>query len=175
LFQNLCAKASKSGLRVFLLGGQPGSANLAAKVLKQTYPGLIVAGTGCPPLGFERDEIQLQKIAREIRESKPHLLFIGLGAPKQENWIYKHGRKLGVPACIGIGGSFEMVSGFSPRAPKFLRRVGLEWLFRLVIEPKRLWRRYLIGNARFISIVLRQRLASHLHPKELRPALGVRS
>jgi N-acetylglucosaminyldiphosphoundecaprenol N-acetyl-beta-D-mannosaminyltransferase len=175
LFQNLCANAAKSGLRVFLLGGKPGTAELAANVLKKVYPGLIVSGTCCPPMGFDQDESQLQEVAKVIRACKPQLLFVGLGAPKQENWIYEHGRKLGVPVCIGIGGAFEMVAGFSPRAPKFLREIGLEWVFRLMIEPRRLWRRYLVGNAQFIGIVARQLLDFHLHSKHERPALEVRS
>jgi N-acetylglucosaminyldiphosphoundecaprenol N-acetyl-beta-D-mannosaminyltransferase len=174
LFQRICAEAAKTGLRVFLLGGKPSSAGLAARVLKANYPGLIIAGTCCPPFGFENDESQLQEVACVIRACKPHVVFVGLGAPKQENWIYEHGRSLGVPMCIGIGGAFEMVSGVSSRAPKFVRRIGLEWLFRLVIEPRRLWRRYLIGNVQFLAIVFAQLLDSLRHAGKGRSSLEVR-
>jgi N-acetylglucosaminyldiphosphoundecaprenol N-acetyl-beta-D-mannosaminyltransferase len=163
LFKALCGRASERGLRVYLLGGQPGSADLAAGKLKAAYPSLIVAGTYCPAWGFEKDPEQLDAIARMIRDAKPHILFVGLGAPKQENWIYEHGLKLGVPVCLGIGGSFEMVGGITPRAPRWMQHLGLEWLFRLVVEPRRMWKRYLIGNVQFMAMVFRQLLHPNLY------------
>src|SRR5262249_20162388 len=158
LFQSLCGGAAERGLRVFLLGGRPESALRAADRLKETYPTLQVAGTLCPPLDFEENPLQLQEITAVIREAAPHLLFVALGAPKQEYFIYEQGRKLGVPVCMGIGGAFEMVSGVASRAPKWLQTLGLEWLFRLLKEPRRLWKRYLIGNAQFIAIIAKQLL-----------------
>ena len=156
LFQGLCGRAAESGLRVFLLGGRRGAAEQAAAKLKLVYPGLIVAGTCCPPFGFHRDEMGLGDVARAVLDARPHILFVALGAPKQEYWIYEHGRNLGVPLSIGIGGSFEMVGGMTRRAPLWVQQAGLEWLFRVAVEPRRLWKRYLIGNAQFLSIVLRQ-------------------
>ncbi len=156
LFQGLCGRAAESGLRVFLLGGRRGAAEQAAAKLKLVYPGLIVAGTCCPPFGFHRDEMGLGDVARAVLDARPHILFVALGAPKQEYWIYEHGRNLGVPLSIGIGGSFEMVGGMTRRAPLWVQQAGLEWLFRVALEPRRLWKRYLIGNAQFLSIVLRQ-------------------
>ncbi len=135
LFQGLCGRAAESGLRVFLLGGRRGAAEQAAAKLKLVYPGLIVAGTCCPPFGFHRDEMGLGDVARAVLDARPHILFVALGAPKQEYWIYEHGRNLGVPLSIGIGGSFEMVGGMTRRAPLWVQQAGLEWLFRVAVEP----------------------------------------
>jgi N-acetylglucosaminyldiphosphoundecaprenol N-acetyl-beta-D-mannosaminyltransferase len=156
LFQSLCGCAADEGLSVFLLGGKPGSAEAAAMKLKSLYPKLNVAGLCCPSCGFEKDPLELQEVARQIRFAAPHFLFVGLGAPKQERWIDSHGTKLGVPVCVGVGGSFEMVGGFTRRAPQWMQAASLEWLFRLTAEPRRLWKRYLIGNLQFMAIVFRQ-------------------
>jgi N-acetylglucosaminyldiphosphoundecaprenol N-acetyl-beta-D-mannosaminyltransferase len=156
LFQQLCGKAAELGLRVFLLGGRPGSARRAAAKLKRRFPGLTVAGACCPPLGFEHDERELQAVGDAIRAAHPDLVFVALGAPKQESWMHRHGRRLGAPVLIGVGGSFEIVGGLLRRAPRFLQRLGCEWLYRLLLEPARLWKRYLIGNCRFLGIVLQQ-------------------
>ena len=158
MFQALCQRAAGEGLRVFLLGGRPGSAEKAAAKMRDRYSGLIVSGTCCPPLGFERDPWRENDIEARIRAARPHFLFVALGAPKQEYWIYEHARQLGVPVTMGIGGSFEMVSGVVPRAPVWLQNMGLEWLYRLAREPRRLWKRYLVGIVQFAQVVLRQRL-----------------
>jgi len=159
LFEQLCGQAAKLGLRVFLLGGHCGSARLAAEQLKRRFPGLLVAGTYCPPRGFEYDRHELQAIGHAIRKTQPDLVFVALGAPKQESWMHRHGRQSGAPVLIGVGGSFEMMAGILPRAPRLVQRIGCEWLYRLLHEPGRLWKRYLIGNCRFLWIVLRQRAA----------------
>ena len=158
LFEALCRRAACEGLRIFLLGGCPGSADRAAEKLRTRYHGLIVCGTCCPPLGFENDPSQQRNIEECIKSARPHLLFVAFGAPKQEYWMYKYSRKLGVPVAMGVGGSFEMVGGVVARAPKWLQESGLEWLYRLLREPRRLWRRYLVGHFQFALIVLRQRL-----------------
>jgi N-acetylglucosaminyldiphosphoundecaprenol N-acetyl-beta-D-mannosaminyltransferase len=172
LFKALCGRAAETGLRVYFMGGQPGSVDFAARKLKGAYPALIVAGTHCPGRGFEYDPKQLAEIARRIREVKPHILFVGLGAPKQENWIYEHGLKLGVPVCMGIGGSFEMVGGMTARAPRWVQRLGLEWLFRLAVEPRRMWKRYLIGNVQFMAMVIKQLLNPSLYLEDEWPAVA---
>jgi N-acetylglucosaminyldiphosphoundecaprenol N-acetyl-beta-D-mannosaminyltransferase len=161
LLEQLCGKAAELGLRVFLLGGRPGSAQLTAQMLKRRFPALVLAGTCCPPLGFERDERQLQAIRDLIRRTQPDLVFVALGASKQESWMHRHGRRSGAPVLIGVGGSFEIVGGVLRRAPRFLQRLGCEWLYRLLLEPRRLWKRYLIGNCRFLGIVLRQAAGRH--------------
>lgn len=156
IFQALCLRAAELGLSVFLLGGRPNSANLTAEVLKRHRPDLRIA-TYCPPYGFERSPEGLEETERAIRAARPDLLFVGLGAPKQEYWIYEHGLNLSVPLLMGVGGTFEMVAGVVKRAPLWMQRMGLEWVHRLCLEPRRMWRRYLIGNFTFASIVARQR------------------
>jgi N-acetylglucosaminyldiphosphoundecaprenol N-acetyl-beta-D-mannosaminyltransferase len=161
LFRALCEDAAQRGLRVFFLGGRPGSADLAASRLRESYPNLNVA-THCPKVGFEADSAEVERIATKINSFQPHLLFVGFGAPKQEYWIYERGRHLAANVCLGIGGAFEMIGGVVPRAPKLLQQLALEWLFRLALEPRRMWRRYLIGNSQFLAIVVNQRLARSL-------------
>jgi len=93
-----------------------------------------------------------------IRNSKPDILFVSLGSPKQEKWIYAYYQELNIPVSIGVGAAFEFISGIVRRAPKWMQESGLEWFFRLIQEPKRLWKRYLIGNPIFILLVVRELL-----------------
>ncbi len=158
LFERLCEVASEKKLRVFLLGGRPGAADSAAQTLLQKHSGLDIVGTYCPPYGFEVDKAEITLINARIRAAAPHILFVGLGAPKQEYWMYANYQELGVPISLGIGVSFELVSGMVPRAPLWMQKLGLEWFFRLIAEPNRLWKRYIIGNPSFLWLVLRQRL-----------------
>jgi N-acetylglucosaminyldiphosphoundecaprenol N-acetyl-beta-D-mannosaminyltransferase len=157
IFKLLCGLAAEADLQVFLLGGRPGSAELAAAALKADYP-TLKCSTYCPPLGFEQSADGLKRTAGAIIDARPNILFVALGAPKQEFWIYEHGLQLSVPVCIGVGGSFEIVGGIVPRAPLWTQNIGCEWLYRLWREPRRMWRRYLIGNLEFAAIVLRQRI-----------------
>jgi N-acetylglucosaminyldiphosphoundecaprenol N-acetyl-beta-D-mannosaminyltransferase len=155
LFERLCELAAESGLRVFFLGGRPGSADLTAAKLLEQYPNLKVT-TYCPPMRFEHSPDELRRTAEIVERARPDLLFVGFGAPKQEFWIYEHGLRLGAAVSIGVGGTFELVAGVVPRAPKWVQNIGTEWLYRLCMEPRRLWRRYLIGNAQFCGLVLQQ-------------------
>ena len=156
LFERLCARAADHGLSVFLLGGREGAADAAAAKLRARHPALRICGTCCPPLGFETDPAQSARVTAAIETARPHLLFVGLGAPKQEYWMYRNCGQLQVPVSLGIGVSFEFVAGTVPRAPRWMQRTGLEWLHRVVSEPKRLWKRYLAGNARFCYLIARQ-------------------
>jgi N-acetylglucosaminyldiphosphoundecaprenol N-acetyl-beta-D-mannosaminyltransferase len=157
LFEQLCAMSAKLGLKVFLLGGRPGAADSAVEVLRQRYPDLK-AETYCPPFGFEDDRQEQQRMNEAIHAAAPDLLFVGLGAPKQEYWIEDHYLSLNVPVSLGIGVSFELVSGMVPRAPRWMQNMGLEWFFRLMMEPHRLWQRYLLGNFIFVSLVIKQKI-----------------
>lgn len=159
LLVRLCAEASGRNLRVYFLGGRTGAADAAAAVLRKRHPGLDICGTYCPKLGFERDPIEKAEIIADINEKRPHLLFVGLGAPKQEYWMYANRESVRVPMMLGIGVSFELVAGIISRAPVWMQRNGLEWLFRLLMEPERLWKRYLIGNVNFCALILRDFVA----------------
>jgi N-acetylglucosaminyldiphosphoundecaprenol N-acetyl-beta-D-mannosaminyltransferase len=155
MLRRLCGLAADSGLRVFLLGGRPGSADRCAAALRRDYATLDCR-THCPPVGFDQSSTGLRAAADAIIAHRPHLLFVALGAPKQEAWIFHHGLQLSVPVSIGVGGSFEMVGGVVGRAPMWIQNVGCEWLFRLCQEPRRMWRRYSIGNLEFAEIVVAQ-------------------
>lgn len=150
IVEEICTRGAGSGLRVFLLGGRPGSGACLAALLKERYPGLEVAGVACPAFGFEKREQSLTAILGEIAAARPHVAFVALGAPKQEMFIDQYLRNLKIPVAIGVGGSFEIITGFTRRAPKLVQQVGMEWMYRLCQEPQRLWRRYLLGNPQFL-------------------------
>ncbi|TAE57209.1 MAG: glycosyltransferase [Nostocales cyanobacterium] len=158
LFEKLCAIAAEKGLKVFLLGGRPGAAEKAKEVLENRHHNLRIVGTYCPEYGFETRPEELGLINFKIQSAAPDILFVGLGAPKQEKWIAKHYLSLKVPVSLGIGVSFELVSDMVNRAPVWMQKTGLEWLFRLLVEPQRLWKRYILGNPAFIWLVIKQRL-----------------
>lgn len=158
LFEKLSAVAEQKGLKIFLLGGRAGAAQAAKKTLQTRHPNIQIVGTHCPPYGFESQPEELALINSKIKAAAPDILFVGLGAPKQEKWIYENYQELGVPVSLGIGVSFELVSDMVQRAPLWMQKWGLEWLFRLIVEPKRLWKRYIMGNPQFMWLVIKQRL-----------------
>jgi N-acetylglucosaminyldiphosphoundecaprenol N-acetyl-beta-D-mannosaminyltransferase len=157
-FPELCATAARKGYRLFFLGGRNGAAAEAKRVLEKRYKNLHVVGTYCPDFGFESDPAENKKIVEIIQRMQPDILFVGLGSPKQEKWIYRWKDQYRAPVSIGIGVSFEFVAGMVRRAPVWMRTSGLEWFWRLLMEPKKLWRRYLINDLRFFSLVLRQKI-----------------
>jgi N-acetylglucosaminyldiphosphoundecaprenol N-acetyl-beta-D-mannosaminyltransferase len=158
IFHDLCRLASEQGFRVFFMGGREGAAVAAAERMRREHPRLQVVGVYAPPFGFERDAAEGARIDAMLTEARPDLLLLGLGSPKQEKWGARNSARLGIPVTIGIGITFEYTAGLVRRAPVWMQRIGLEWLFRLVMEPGRLWRRYLISDPRFFWLVLRQRL-----------------
>ena len=143
LFFELARASAVHGLRLFLLGGSPGSAEKATEALQILYPGANICGSYCPSFEDFKTEAEQEKIASLIKAAQPHVLFVGLGAPKQEKWIAKYKHVVNVPVSIGVGGSFEMAGGIVRRAPAWMQKSGLEWSYRLVQEPKRLWHRYM--------------------------------
>lgn len=153
LVRDLCREGAGHGLRVYFLGGAPGSAESTADILAADYPGLEVVGIDCPPMHFEKHPDTLHPVLSRLAHARPQVVFVGLGAPKQEYFIDQHVRPMDIPVAVGVGGTFEIISGRVPRAPEWVRNVGMEWFYRLVKEPKRLWRRYLIGNLEFLFIV----------------------
>jgi N-acetylglucosaminyldiphosphoundecaprenol N-acetyl-beta-D-mannosaminyltransferase len=156
LFPALCARAADEGLSVFFLGGQPGAAELAQRKLEARSPRLRVVGTHCPPRGFEHDPVANGRALDAVRTAAPDLLFVALGAPKQEKWLHAHLHELGVPVSLGIGASLDFQAGLVRRAPRWMQRSGLEWSYRLLQEPRRMWRRYLLEDPWFMYYVARQ-------------------
>jgi len=138
LFLKISELSAKKGYGIFLLGAEDGIAERTAIVLMDKYPGLRVAGIYSPYFGFEKDRAQNEKIVRLIRESHPDILFTSLGSPKGEKWIYRYYKSLGVPLSLNVGASFDFVSGRIKRAPLWMQQHGLEWLWRLFREPRRL-------------------------------------
>lgn len=145
--------AAESGVSFYLLGGNEGVAARVAEKLTADNPALVVAGTVCPPFGTWDGTVSDPLIAG-VHASGAQALWLGVSAPKQETWAIAHSERLGMPvACVGA--AFDFIVGTQPRAPQWMRSARLEWLFRLVSEPKRLWRRYLVGNTLFIWDALR--------------------
>ena len=154
LFPRLCAKLSGTRKSIYLLGSAPGAAGLVAEWVRQHYPGVIIKGWGH---GYFTPEEE-PDVVRRVAQSGADLLIVGMGVPKQELWIQRNLNRLNVKAAIGFGGLFDYFAGRVPRAPQWVRDVGMEWLYRLIQEPRRMWRRYLIGNGLFLARVFHERL-----------------
>ncbi len=147
--------AAQKGHRVFLLGAAPGVAEKAAETLAARHPDLIVAGTYCPPWGFDTDPGATAAAVRTVRAAAPDLLFVALGTPKGEVWAWRNQADLNVPVTVCVGAAFDFIAGVQKRAPRWVQEAGFEWAFRLAHDPRRLWKRYLIGNTRFLILALR--------------------
>ena len=154
----LSEHAAGKGHSLFLLGAAPGVAEEAARVFEEIYPGTKIAGHYSPPLGFEKDPGEVEKILGMLRDAKPDICYVALGAPKQDFWNFLHCRQSGVPVSLGVGASLDFVTGRVKRAPVWMQHSGLEWLWRLCQEPGRLWRRYLLRDSRFLVLFLRELL-----------------
>jgi N-acetylglucosaminyldiphosphoundecaprenol N-acetyl-beta-D-mannosaminyltransferase len=154
LIFELSALASQKGYRLFFLGGASGVAEEAARRLGARYPGLQVVGTECPPFR-ELTAEEHDALTARIRSTRPDILFVAFGQPKGERWIDRHLAELGVPVSVQVGASLDFAAGRLRRAPRWVQKAGLEWAFRLGLEPTRLFTRY-ARNAWFIaSMVIR--------------------
>jgi N-acetylglucosaminyldiphosphoundecaprenol N-acetyl-beta-D-mannosaminyltransferase len=149
MIHTLTAAAARAGISVFFLGGNPRAAERAAVLLAEECPGLIVAGTLCPPIGFETDDRQFEAIRARLIAAQPGVVYVGLGFPKQELLIQRLRADLPKTWFLGIGISFSFVTGEVKRAPIYMQRFGLEWLHRLIQEPQRLGKRYLVHGLPF--------------------------
>jgi N-acetylglucosaminyldiphosphoundecaprenol N-acetyl-beta-D-mannosaminyltransferase len=160
----LAERAAKRGHRLFLLGGAPGVAEQAAAVLRGLYPALVIAGIEAPTLEtlstFEHDAL-----VERIRRSQADLLLVALGQPKGELWLAENYERLGVPASVQLGATFDFVDGRVRRAPRRLQKVGLEWLYRLMSDPRRLAPRYLKNGVFLVRAVLGD-LRDRLSPRQ---------
>jgi N-acetylglucosaminyldiphosphoundecaprenol N-acetyl-beta-D-mannosaminyltransferase len=155
-----CARAASSGRRFYLYGGRnQGALVQLALNLRQRYPGLRIVGGYSPPHRPLTDDEQAAIVA-EINDATPDVVWVGIGVPKQEKWMAALRPHLEAPVLIGVGAAFDFHAGLVPQAPPWLQRAGLEWAYRLAHEPRRLWRRYLRYNPRFVGAFARQ-LAEH--------------
>lgn len=150
-----CERSLTTGYRHFFYGGGEGVADLLARRLSRRFPGLAVAGTYTPPfraLTPQEDE----DVVNRINDAAPDIVWVGLSTPKQEYWMAQHVDRLQVPALIGVGAAFDFHAGLKPQAPRWMQHSGLEWLFRLGTEPRRLWKRYLVNNPAFLWLALQE-------------------
>ena len=145
------------GYRHFFYGGETGIPERMAESLQRRFPGLQIVGTYSPPfrpLSKKEDD----EIVTMISRAAPDVLWVGLGAPKQERWMHEHKKRLNVPVMVSIGAAFDWLSGSKKQAPRWMREHGFEWLFRLCQEPRRLWRRYLIYGTQFVAWIVLESL-----------------
>jgi N-acetylglucosaminyldiphosphoundecaprenol N-acetyl-beta-D-mannosaminyltransferase len=161
-----CARLSaERGYRIFLLGAAPGVADVAAEAMERRYPEVQVVGTHSPPSLSENDNTVT--LAR-VKEANPDILLVAFGAPRQEIWIHEHMQSLNVPVCIGVGGSFDMISGRVSRAPEWMRHTGFEWFYRFILEPKRLWKRYFVQDLPIMMRLISWSTAPTVRPLRIR-------
>lgn len=150
----ICEYSSKKNYSLFFLGAKDGVAEMAANNLKNKFSNLNIVGTYPPPFGFENDIVECNKIVTMINNYSPQILFIGLGAPKQEKFAYKYLKDLNVNIILCTGAAFDFQAGNVKRAPKFIRRIGMEWFYRFYKEPRRLFRRYFIEDMKFFKLFM---------------------
>ena len=157
----LAARSRTTGHRHYFYGGAPGVATELARNLVERYPGLHVVGTHQPGL-LRPGEMERAEVIGQINASTADIVWVGLGSPKQDWWIANHRKLLDAPVLIAVGAAFDFHSGRISRAPKWMQKAGLEWLFRLSQDPRRLWRRYLVYNTLFIFRVVKQQWQRYL-------------
>jgi N-acetylglucosaminyldiphosphoundecaprenol N-acetyl-beta-D-mannosaminyltransferase len=151
LIWSLSAAARDAGRSIFLLGGPPGAAEAAADRLRSAYEGLVVAGCYCPPLGFERSESSSRALRAALDAAEPDITFCGFGFPKQEHLMSDLARTHPRTWFVAVGAGIAFAAGTAHRAPEWMQRSGLEWLHRLIQEPRRLFRRYLVRGVPFVA------------------------
>ena len=153
MMMDLIDLAHRKGYSLYLLGARPQVIEMAAGILRRDYPGIRVLGWHHGYFSPEEEGA----IAREIKHLKPDIVLIGMNTPKKEFWLRRNVPKLGVPFSMGVGGSFDIVAGLVKRAPIWAQNAGLEWVWRLIQEPRRMWRRYLLGNPQFLWLITQEK------------------
>ena len=153
----ICARSLEKEYRHFLYGGNEELVEALATRLRQRYPGLQIVGAHAPPFRplTPREDAEVVRI---INDASPDVVWVGLSTPKQERWMAEHHGRIAAPVMVGVGAAFDFNANRKKQAPRWMQRNGLEWLFRLRQEPRRLWRRYVLNNPRFIALVLLQTL-----------------
>lgn len=152
LMQEICGISQKNGYKNYFYGSSPDVLSKLREKLNKKYPSLIISGIFSPPfrqLTTDEDD----KIVEDINSSNPDIVWVGLGSPKQDLWMYEHRDRINASVMIGVGAAFDFLAGVKPQAPRWMREIGLEWFFRLITEPRRLWRRYLVDNTLFVWYV----------------------
>ena len=153
----LCQMAAEKEYSVFFLGAAPGVAKKAADILQKQHKKLKVAGVYSPPIGFEKDRIEIKKINNILRNSGADMLFVGMGVPKQDIFIYENMHEYKIPMSFSIGGAIDFIAGEQKRAPKWMCNHGLEWLYRLYSNPKKMFKRYIIDDRKIFYLAWKYR------------------
>lgn len=160
LMARFCARAARTGTSIYLYGGRsPEALRLLESRLRQRFEGLRIAGGFSPPFR-ELTSPERERVAQEINASGAQVVWVGTGQPKQERWMHHMRPLLDAPLLVGVGAAFDFHAGIVPQAPRWMQRSGLEWAYRLVREPRRLWRRYATQNPRFVAGFARQYISS---------------
>ena len=160
----MSAEAAANGRAIYLLGGEPGVPELAANELTRRFPGLRVAGTDAPPVGFDDRPEELAAVSARIAQARPDIVFVGLGFPKQERVIIEIAPDTPAAWFVACGAAIPFAAGVQPRAPRWMQQSGLEWAYRLINEPRRLFRRYLVQGVPFAARLLITSAAARLRP-----------
>lgn len=157
LLLETCREGLKYGWRHFFYGGKPGTGEKLAGIMQQKYPGIQIAGWNSPPFRqlLADEEVTFKGI---ISRAKPDILWVALGSPRQERWMAQWVNEIDVPVLIGVGAAFDFLTGQKAQAPKWIQKSGFEWFFRLVNEPGRLWKRYVINYPRFAALIILEKL-----------------
>ena len=163
LMKEICAKGRKHGLRHYLYGAKEKTLEALKKYLEKNYEGIEIVGYESPPFRPLTKE-EMRAAADRINQSKAHVVWVGLGAPKQEKWMYEQYLEIN-SVLIGVGAAFDLLPGIVPEAPASMQKLGLEWLFRFYQEPRRLWRRYVFNNPLFLLFLTLQVLSYRLFRK----------
>ena len=152
LFERLLEFADRNRSRIYLLGARPDVLEILQRRIRERFPALVIAGAAD---GYF-DPARAATVAAGVRDSRADMVFLGMPTPKKEIFLARYGDELGAPVLHGVGGSFDVLAGLTRRAPLVWQRSGLEWLYRLVQEPRRLWRRYAVTNTVFIALTLKE-------------------
>lgn len=148
LFQELVGVAAKKGYRVYLFGAKEEVVTKVKEIYEKQYPGIQIVGYRN---GYFTEEDE-EEIVRNMAESGADMMFVAFSSPKKEYWVNKYINQLNIPFVMGVGGSFDIVAGVTVRAPEWWQKHGLEWLYRFIQEPRRMWKRYIIGNFKFVML-----------------------
>ena len=157
LVPEICEAALQKGFRLFIIGGKDGVAESAQRNLEKNYPGIKIVGTYSPPIGFESNGNECKKINEMISDCQADILFVCLGCPKQEKWVYENYKKYGATVSICAGATVDFLAGNVKRAPKWMSDHGLEWFYRFLQEPKRLFKRYFIDDVKIFLLAFKYR------------------